>query len=259
VELTRLGSSGDLSSLAGQDELAAALGAGIASSQFTLGVVVLDGRAPRPSLRFEQGLTQGGGLDLDLVARVNERSFDAPGLRLFAVEDELATRATLAFGERLTATLGGSAKLYSDRDSREPFGGGATLDASFGRHWALPLGLAANVRVAGYVAPRFAVAADEPAALVPDGAGWIGVGAGLSRGRISVAPVAGRRLSVLADASAGWLVPLAELGWSARLGFGVSIFGADQFSILASASNVVSTVPGFAVYTLGADYEVSRW
>jgi hypothetical protein len=95
--------------------------------------------------------------------------------------------------------------------------------------------------------------------VVSDGASWIGFGAGLSRGQISLAPVAGRRLNVLAEASAGWLMPRDELGWSGRLGLGVSVLGADQLSLLASASNVVSSVPGFAVYTLGADYKVSGW
>jgi hypothetical protein len=259
LELTELGSADELAALGGQDEIAAEVGAGLASSHVTLGVVVLEGDRPRPSLRFEQGLLEGDDIDVDVSARLNERSSDAPGLRLSGVEDELAARATLAFRERFTATLHGSAKLYSDRASREPFGGGATLDAAFGREWSLPSGVTANGRFAGYIAPRFAVDGAGASELVPDGAGWIGFGAGVSRGRISVAPVTGRRLSLLADASAGWLLPRAELGWSARLGFGVSIFGADQFSILASASNVVSTVPGFAVYSLGADYEVSRW
>jgi hypothetical protein len=123
----------------------------------------------------------------------------------------------------------------------------------------LPRGIGnANLRAAGYVAPRFA-APDGAAGFVPDGASWVGLGAGFSRGQISVAPIVGRRLSVLADATAGWLLPLDELGWSGRLGLGISVLGADQLSILASASNVVSGVPGFAVYTLGADYRVSSW
>jgi hypothetical protein len=64
---------------------------------------------------------------------------------------------------------------------------------------------------------------------------------------------------VLVDGTAGWLLPLDELGWSGTLGLGISVLGGDQLSILASASNVVGTTPGFAVYTLGADYAVSRW
>jgi hypothetical protein len=257
VELTRLGTwDGQSLRLSGQDELAAELGAGIARSHLTLGVVALDGRDPRPSLRLEQGLLEASGLEVTLSARVNERSSDTPSLRVIGVEDELSARATLAFLERYSLSVHGAAELYSDRIDREPFGAGATFDASLGRSWTLPAGFGANVRVAGYVAPRFA---DDPAGPMPDGASWVGLGAGLARGQISLAPIAGRRLSVLVDATAGWLLPLAELGWSGRLGLGVSVLGADQLSIVASASNVVSTVPGFAAYTLGADYALSRW
>jgi hypothetical protein len=263
VELTRL-ASGEAPSLSlpGQDELAAEIGAGLDQSRLQLGVVVLEGRDPRPSLRFEQGLGGGAGeaLDIELIARVNERSRDTPELRLLGVEDELSARASLAFAERYSATLHGSAKLYSMRVDRDYLGAGATLDAAVGRYWPLPGGIGdANLRAAGYVAPRFAAAGEAAASLVPDGASWVGFGAGFSRGQLSVAPVTGRRLSLLADATAGWLLPLDELGWSARLGLGISVLGADQLSILASASNVVSSVPGFAVYTLGADYRVSSW
>jgi hypothetical protein len=263
VEVTRLG-SGEAPSLylPGRDELAAEVGAGLGQSRLHVGVVALDGRDPRPSLRFEQGL--GGGaaeaLDVDLIARVNERSRDTPLLRVLGVEDELSARASLAFAGHYSATLHGAAKLYSLRVDRDYLGAGATLDAAVGRYWLLPGGIGnANVRAAGYVAPRFAASGEEAASLVPDGASWVGLGAGFSRGQLSVAPVAGRRLSVLADATAGWLLPLDELGWSGQLGLGISVLGADQLSILASASNVVSSVPGFAVYTLGADYRVSSW
>jgi hypothetical protein len=261
VELTRLG-SGEAPSLylPGQDELAAEIGAGLDQSRLHVGVVARGGRDPRPSLRFEQGLRASEALDFELIARVNERSRDTPQLRVLGVEDELSARASLAFAGRYSATLHGSAKLYSMRVDRDYLGAGATLDAAIGRYWALPGGIGdANVRAAGYVAPRFAAAGGEATSLVPDGASWVGVGAGFSRGQLSVAPVAGRRLSVLADATAGWLLPLDELGWSGRLGLGISVLGADQLSILASASNVVSSVPGFAVYTLGADYRVSSW
>jgi hypothetical protein len=265
LELTRLGSAGEATRLWGRppspgspavEEIAGELAAGIADSRLTLGVVALDGRDPRPSLRFEQGLFESAGLAVDLRVRLNERSSDTPLLRVIGVEDELSARATLTFLERYAATLGGSFELYSDRVDREIFGAGATLDASVGRGWTLPLGMAANARFAGYVAPRFG---DDTTGVVSDGASWIGFGAGLSRGQISLAPVAGRRLNVLAEASAGWLMPRDELGWSGRLGLGVSVLGADQLSLLASASNVVSSVPGFAVYTLGADYKVSGW
>jgi hypothetical protein len=297
VELTRLG-SGEAPSLylPGQDELAAEIGAGLGRARLNVGVVAFDGHDPRPSLRFEQGLhfelgrdaapladgqaapaatadgeTPGAtaALDLELVARINERSRDTPLLRVLGVEDEVSARASLAFASHYSATLRGSAKLYSERFDRDYLGAGATFDAAIGRSWVLPGGIGnANLRAAGYVAPRFAAvdAAAEatPEALaaggfVPDGASWLGLGAGFSRGQISVAPIAGRRLSLLADATAGWLLPLDELGWSGRLGLGISVLGADQFSILASASNVVSAVPGFAVYTLGADYRVSSW
>jgi len=264
VEITRLG-SGEAPSLylPGQDELAAEIGAGLDQSRLHVGVVARGGRDPRPSLRFEQGLRVGGApeaLDVELIARVNERSRDTPLLRVLGVEDELSARASLPFAGRYSATLHGSAKLYSVRVDRDYLGAGATLDAAVGRYWPLPGGIGdANVRAAGYVAPRFAAAGEEAASLVPDGASWLGFGAGFSRGQLSVAPVAGRRLSVLVDATAGWLLPLDELGWSGRLGLGISVLGADQLSILASASNVVSSVPGFAVYTLGADYRVSSW
>ena len=257
AELTRLGvgGSGDLL-FAGQDELAAELSAGIGQTSLALGIVAIDGADPRPSLRFEQGLLDGGGVHLDFIARVNERSLDTPVLRVMGVEDELAARASLEFAGSYVASLRGSAKLYSDRD-RDYLGAGASVDAAVGRYFALPgeLGVG-GLRVAGYVAPRFEA---DPAGPIPDGASWLGVGASLTRGQLSVAPVAGRRLSVLADVTAGWLMPLAELGWSTKLGVGISVLGADQLSIVASASNVVSTLPGFAVYTLGADYAVSRW
>jgi hypothetical protein len=257
AELTRLGvgGSGDLL-FAGQDELAAELSGGIGQTSLAVGIVAIDGADPRPSLRFEQGLLDGGGVHLDFTARVNERSLDTPVLRVMGVEDELAARASLEFAGSYVASLRGSAKLFSDRD-RDYLGAGASLDAAVGRYFALPgeLGVG-GLRVAGYVAPRFEA---DPAGPIPEGASWLGVGASLTRGQLSVAPIAGRRLSVLADVTAGWLMPLAELGWSTKLGVGISVLGADQLSIVASASNVVSTLPGFAVYTLGADYAVSRW
>ena len=64
---------------------------------------------------------------------------------------------------------------------------------------------------------------------------------------------------MLADVTAGWLLPLDELGWSGKLGLGISVLGGDQLSLQASASNVMSNSPGFSVYMLGADYAVSRW
>jgi len=265
AEVTRLG-SGEMPSLSlpGRDELAAEIGASLGQSRLSVGVVALDGRDPRPSLRFEQGIEISEALDVELIARINERSRDTPLLRVLGVEDELSARASLAFADHYSALLRGSAKIYSERAERDYLGAGATLDAAVGRYWVLPGGAGnANLRVAGYFAPRFAdeaaLASLDATGFLPDGASWLGFGAGFTRGQFEVAPVAGRRLSVLADATAGWLLPLDELGWSGRLGLGISVLGADQLSILASASNVVSTVPGFAVYTLGADYRVSSW
>lgn len=254
VELSRLGA--ELSLDAGQQELAAELGAGLGDSSLALGVVVRDGRAPRPSLRFEQGVIDTPGLDLDLLVRVNERSFDSSALRLIGVEDELAARAEITFLEHYSASLHASAKLYSDRDDRHLLGGGAALDAALGRHFGLGELGTGSLRVAGYVAPRFD---DEAAGPVPDGASWVGLGAQLARGQLSIAPVAGRRVSLLADATAGWLLPLGELGWSGKLGLGLSVLGGDLLSLQASASNVMSNAPGFSVYMFGADYAVSRW
>jgi len=255
AELTHLGS--ELGSDApGQAELAAELGANLGESALALGVVVRDGRAPRPSLRVEQGLLDIPGLDLELLLRVNERSFDTAALRVLGVEDELAARADIAFLEDYSATLHGSAKLYSDRNDRRVLGGGAALDAAVGRHFGLGDLGTGSLRVAGYVAPRFE---SESLGTVPDGASWVGLGAQLARGQLSVAPVAGRRLSLLADVTAGWLLPLDELGWSGKLGLGISVLGGDQLSLQASASNVMSNNPGFAVYMFGADYAVSRW
>jgi hypothetical protein len=260
VELTRLSSSsgGDLTlpspSLSGLDELAAELSGGIGESELTVGVVALEGDA-RPSLRFEQGF-EGDALTVELLARLNERSRDTPVLRVIGVEDELSARATIQFLQSYSASVRGSTKLYSDRVDRQVLGGAATLDASVGRSWHLPEEWSANLRAAGYVAPRFE---SDLAGPVPEGASWVGVGASLLHGQLSVAPVAGRRVSVLVDGTAGWLLPLDELGWSGTLGLGISVLGGDQLSILASASNVVGTTPGFAVYTLGADYAVSRW
>jgi hypothetical protein len=219
-------------------------------------VVTLDGQDPRPLARFEQGLYDGALFDLSLGARVNDRSRDTPELRVLGVEDELAATASLLLFEQFSATGRGSAKLYSDRD-RQYLGGGVTFDASVGRYWTLPDGWGqGNLRVAGYVAPRFAANAEAP---VPEGTSFVGAGASLTRGQLSVAPVAGRRLSVLADVTAGWLIPQDDLGWSGKLGFGISVLGADQLSIAGSASNVVSMAPGFSVYTLGADYALSQW
>lgn len=257
VELTRLGSWDSPSLyLSGRDELAVELHAGLAASALTLGVVTLDGRAPRPLARFEQGVHDGALFDLSVGARLNDRSRDTPELRVLGVEDELAATASLSLFEQFTATGRGSAKLYSDRD-RQYLGSGLTFDASLGRYWALPDGWGqGNVRVAGYVAPRFAANTEAP---VPDGTSFLGAGASWTRGQLSVAPVAGRRLSVLADVTAGWLIPQDDLGWSSKLGLGISVLGADQLSIAASASNVVSMSPGFSVYTLGADYALSQW
>jgi hypothetical protein len=255
VEIARLGSELSLGS-PGQDELAAEIGGRLGQSELFLGIVARDGHTARPSLRFEQGLLDGAGLDLDMFVRLNERSFDSAALRLLGVEDEVAVRAEIAFLEHYSANVRASAKLYSERDDRQLLGGGASIDAAVGRHFGLGDLGTGSVRVAGYVAPRFERDALGP---VPDGASWVGLGAQLARGQLSVAPVAGRRLSLLADVTAGWLLPLDELGWSGKLGLGISVLGGDQLSLQASASNVMSNSPGFSVYTLGADYAVSRW
>ncbi len=257
VEITRLGAwEGPSVYLPGRDELAAEVSLGIARSELDLGVVAQDGGAVRPLARFEQGIYRDAFADVAVAARVNDRSRDTPVLRVLGVEDELAARASFQLGDGFAAFAGASGKLYSDRD-RDYLGAGATVDGWLGKNWALPAGVGrANARVAAYVAPRFA---ESDAAPVPDGTTWVGLGTTLSRGQLSVAPVAGRRLSVLADASGGWLVPQAELGWSAKLGLGISVFGSDQLSLAGSASNVVSRVPGYAVYTLAADYAVSQW
>jgi hypothetical protein len=255
VELTHLGSEPSLGS-PGPDELAAELGGRLGQSALALGIVARDGHTARPSLRFEQGLLDGTGLDLGLLVRVNERSFDSAPLRLLAVEDEVAVRAEIAFLEHYSANVRASAKLYSERDDRQVLGAGAALDAAVGRHFGLGELGTGSLRVAGYVAPRFEREALGP---VPDGASWVGLGAQLARGQLGIAPVAGRRLSLLADVSAGWLLPLDELGWSGKLGLGISVLGGDQLSLQASASNVMSNSPGFSVYMLGADYAVSRW
>lgn len=257
VELTRLASwEGPSVFLSGRDELAAELSAGVAASDLALGVVAHDGAAFRPFARFSQGLHASDAATVTLLARVNDRSQGSAALRVNGVEDELAAQAHFNAADAWSAFARASAQAYSDRD-RDYLGAGVTLDGWVGRHWALPNGAGRLLgRVATIVAPRFA---EDAAAQLPDGMAWAGVGMSFNRGRLSAAPVAGRRLSLLADVTAGWLVPVDELGWSGKLGVGVSVLGADQLSIAGSASNVLGPAPGFAVYTLAADYALSQW
>jgi hypothetical protein len=229
----------------------------LGGSELTLGVAARPDGATQPFASFEQRLLSLAGSELRLTARLNERTSDTARLRLFGAEDQLALSADVRLGEHAYLSASAAGQAYWEHD-RTYLGSGATINAGAG--YNLPLGAelgTANFRASTYLAPR--LPADPGAGFVPEGTTWLGLGASLVRGQLEVPPVFGRELSFLTDATLGWLVPQQELGWSARLGLGVSLFGADLLSLSASASNVLGTAPGFAASTLSAEYRMSEW
>jgi hypothetical protein len=267
VDLTRFSSSS--SALAGGGELpwandgdaaleiAAQVTGRISETRLSLGLAARPDSQFLPFASLEQHLLDSEHVHLSISAGANERSSESARLRLFGAEDRLALNGDVGFGDHGYASASVAGQLYWDRD-RTYLGSGATINAGVGYNTPLGTDLGvANVRAATYVAPRMAV--DPSAGFVPDGTTWVGVGGSITRGHLDVAPVLGRELAFLTDATLGWLVPQHELGWSGRLGLGLSLFGADLLSISASASNVLGTAPGFAAYALNAEYHVSLW
>ena len=79
---------------------------------------------------------------------------------------------------------------------------------------------------------------------------------GLLRGDLQAPLSAAGAWTFAVDASLGWLVTDAALGWSTRVGWGVSIAGHDQLSIALRAGNLLQLVPGFEFWTVLASYAV---
>ncbi len=242
---------------AAQYELSARLRGSYGGSMLALGIAARPDGTLRPFGSFEQQLVERLRAHLGLIAGVNERSLETARLRLFGAQDQLGVRANLGLGEHFYLSADASGQTYWDLD-RDYQGSGASISGGAGYNVALaPDWGSANVRIAGYLAPRFAADPDEH--LIADGTSWLGVGASWSRGRLDAPPPSGRSLALLTDATLGWLVPQHELGWSGRLGLGVSLLGADLLSLSIEASNVLGTTPGFAAYGIGAEYRLSQW
>jgi hypothetical protein len=242
---------------AGQYELAARLRGTYGGSALALGMAARPDGTLRPFGSFEQQLIERLQAHLALIARVNERSLETARLRLLGAQDQLGVRANLGLGEHFYLSADAAGQIYWDLD-RDYQGSGASLSGGAGYNLGLgPDWGSANLRVAGYLAPRFAV--DPAAGFIADGTSWVGVGASWSRGRLDAPPPSGRSLALLTDATLGWLVPQHELGWSGRLGLGVSLLGADLLSLSIEASNVLGTTPGFAAYGIAAGYRMSEW
>jgi len=242
---------------AGQYELSARLRGTYGGSALALGIAARPDGTLRPFGSFEQQLVERVRAHLALIASVNERSLETARLRLFGAQDQLGVRANLGLGEHVYLSADATGQTYWDLD-RDYLGSGASISGGAGYNVALgPDWGGANLRVAGYLAPRFAANPDDH--FIADGTSWLGVGASWSRGRLDAPPPSGRSLALLTDATLGWLVPQHELGWSGRLGLGVSLLGADLLSLSIEASNVLGTTPGFAAYGIGAEYRMSQW
>ncbi|HVZ34265.1 MAG TPA: hypothetical protein VG963_17680 [Polyangiaceae bacterium] len=237
-------------------EIAAQVTGRIADTHLAVGFAARPDSELLPFASVEQHLLDSEHVHLSINAGANERSSETARLRLFGAEDRLALSGDVGLGDHVYASASVAGQLYWDRD-RTYLGSGATINAGVG--YNMPLGDLAvtNVRAATYVAPRMAV--DASAGFVPEGTTWVGVGGSITRGHLDLAPVLGHELAFLSDATLGWLMPQHELGWSGRLGLGLSLFGSDLLSLSASASNVLGTAPGFAAYALNAEYHVSLW
>jgi hypothetical protein len=237
-------------------ELSLGLRGVIGASALSAGLLLQPGAAARPFAGLEQSLLDGQQVQLGLALAVNEASHETAWLRLAGAQDRLALSAQVALSEHWLLSAVAGAQSYWRRD-RSYLGAGATSSASVGYQLPVPSLGTASVRASAYLAPRVSASAAEGS--VPEGTSWFGVSAGLRKGQLELPPVYGFQLSWLADATLGWLVPQAQLGWSGRLGLGTSLVGADLFSLSLQASNVLGTAPGLAAYTLGADYRLSQW
>lgn len=206
-------------------------------------------------------------------ARVNEQARETSLLRAVAVRDELAIDLSLPFARDYFVASRASAHVWSTHDRRY-LGAGAALDGGIGRNFTLPYGLGtASVRVATYIAPRFAAvevpndalevestsSVDANDALIPEGTIWIGGGASLFRGDLGLPPTAGYTFVYLLDGALGGMWPQNGIGWSTRAGAGASLIGSDQLLLSANAGNVLGAAPGNAVWGLSLEYSRSLW
>ncbi|MET0387077.1 MAG: tetratricopeptide repeat protein [Polyangiales bacterium] len=235
-------------------DVAGALRGKLGVASLELGVRVRDERSPRPfgTLALQLAGAPGTGM-VALRLHGNVPIYDTARLRALGVRDAVELETALPLGRHFYLSARGLAEAYSTREDRTYLGAGLSLDAGFGAQTDLPAKLgAAGLRIAGRLAPRFAhdfgagtvldgVAVTSSTSFLPISSQWAGLGASLGRGRLDTPPLIGRELAYVLDGSAGWLWPQSGLGFTARAGFGFSVFGADLFTLAAYGGNVVGS------------------
>jgi hypothetical protein len=231
-----------------QRDLAARLQGRIEFGTLELGLGVRNEASPRPfgSLSIQLFGDEADGAAIGL--HLNGSTMDTSRLRVFGVSDTIAFESTLPFTSNIYLTGRAAADMYRTRQERAYLGAGFTFDAGLGATIAR-LGKFGNVgtRLVTRLAPRFSHRpTDLPPQLanliwLPRGTEWVGLGASLARGQLDRPPLVGRQFCYLLDAAAGGLWPASTIGFSAQVGLGVSILGADLLSVSARGSNVLGT------------------
>jgi hypothetical protein len=223
----------------------------ISSTSLELGVRVRNETSARPFGALAVQLLGGphvDGASALMRVHVNDTTADTARLRALGVRDAVSLETTLPFGKHVYFNARGAAEAFYTRQERAYLGAGLSLDAGLGTSYALPADLGtAGLRLATRVAPRFARrpgAVDGQAADVAwlsQSSEWAGLGASIGRGSLDVPPLVGRQFCYVLDASAGWLWPASDVGFTAQAGLGMSLAGADMLSISARAGNIVGS------------------
>jgi predicted Zn-dependent protease len=227
------------------------------------------GETPRPFGAYEQRVRVLEEGVLNARAAINEVGTETAGLRALGVRDQAAIGAYLPIGKILLVNAIASGEQYLTRD-RSFLGTGFTADAGTGVRFRVPpVADSGNVRLATHVAWRHpgdkppaevAINGAAPAGwLVPKSSVWVGVASTVVRGQLGTPRPAGGSISYLIDVYGGWLWPMNTVGYSARAGVGVKVFGRDEVSVSANASNMLSSAPGNMVWGINIQYAQSLW
>jgi hypothetical protein len=240
----------------------------------SVGIDMLNGESPRPSGAYEQRLRVLNDGQLSARAAINEVGTETAGLKALGVRDQVALGAYVPIGEIFVVNTTASGEQFLTRD-RHWLGNGLTADVGTGVRFRFPSAEDnANVRVATHVAYRnsdiqnpanetIAGVTFKPSAttdcLVAKSSEWLGVAATVARGQIGVPLPAGRGIKYMVDVSGGWLWPMNTPGYGVRAAIGVEVFGRDEISIAANASNMLTTAPGNMVWGVNLQYAQSLW
>lgn len=192
------------------------------------------GHTQRVGQRLELGAQGGVGLTTEESAR----------LRQSAVRDHAALQAQVDLGEGLFTTGRLGSYRYRRRTGGEV---GTGMDTYLGLGYRLHTGAPDwNVRLVGGAMSRscgLALCCADPQAscslMQSQSSQVLALATTLTNGLPGLTPAPVDRLHYLVELSAGWLMPAEEWVYSASLGIGFSVFGADELSLSAELSSAL--------------------